>query len=141
MSKVKILAVDDDADLVETIRVVLEADGYEVIAAADAASGLERVHAERPDLILLDVMMPSGTEGFHFVWKLRRLPESYFREVPIIMLTSIHERTSLRFYPETADGTYRPGEYLPVQEFIEKPVAPADLRARVARLLAVSRNP
>ncbi len=136
----KILAVDDDRDLVESLRFVLESRGYEMVAAHDAEAGLEKVRSERPDLILLDVMMPDATEGFHFVWKLRNLEGEYFRTVPVIVLSAIHERTELRFYPESGDGTYRAGEYLPVQDFMDKPVEPNDLLDRLERVLATSRS-
>jgi CheY-like chemotaxis protein len=136
MSKsAKILIVDDDRDLVESLRIVLESGGYEVLAAYDAQQGLELTTNQRPDLIVLDVMMPDGTEGFHFVWKLRRLEEEYARNVPIIMLTAIHDRTDLRFYPDSSDNTYKAGEYLPVQDFVDKPVDPDQLLERVRRVL------
>lgn len=140
MSKAKILTVDDDRDLVEALRIVLESGGYEVVAAYDAETGLEKVRSERPDLVLLDVMMPNATEGFHFVWKLRNLEGEYFRSVPVIVLTAIHEKTELRFYPDSGDGTYNAGEYLPVQDFVDKPVEPKDLLERVERVLSTSRT-
>ncbi len=140
MTRVKILVVDDDRDLVETLRIVLESGGYDVVAAHDADAGLAKVRAERPDLILLDVMMPDATEGFHFVWKLRNLEGDYFHHLPVIVLTAIHDRTELRFYPESGDGTYRAGEYLPVQDFIDKPVDPSTLLERVEKVLAASRT-
>jgi CheY-like chemotaxis protein len=139
MSRTKVLTVDDDRDLVEVLRLVLENGGYEVIAAYDGPTGLALVQSDRPDLILLDVMMPNATEGFHFVWKLRQLEGEYFRDVPVIMLTAIHERTELRFYPESGDGTYRAGEFLPVQGFLDKPVDPKALLDRVERVLSASR--
>jgi len=140
MSSGKVLTVDDDRDLVETLRIVLESRGYEVAAAHDSETGLQKVRSERPDLILLDVMMPSATEGFHFVWKLRNLEGEYFRAVPVIMLTAIHQRTELRFYPDSGDGTYKAGEYLPVQDFVDKPVDPKNLVMRVEKVLSASRR-
>jgi CheY-like chemotaxis protein len=136
----KILIVDDDADLVETIRVVLEKEGYTVSAAYEPQTGLARTQADRPDLILADVMMPTGTEGFHFIWKVRSLQEEYFRNVPIVVLTAIHDKTSLRFYPDSGDGTYQAGEYLPVQDFVDKPIDPDELLVRIRRVLGVSRK-
>lgn len=138
MSGARILCIDDDRDIVEAMQLVLEGNGYEVLAAHDAQSGMSKIEDERPDLILLDVMMPRGTEGFHMVWKLRQKQERYFHEVPIVMLTSIHSQTSLRFYPDSGDGTYEPGEYLPVQGFLDKPVKPAELLARVRTVLTTS---
>jgi len=133
----KILMVDDDRDLHEVLRVLLEAEGYCVVSAFKGPEGLDLADKERPDLILLDVMMPEATEGFHVVWQLRGREEAYFREVPIIMLTAIHQRTALRFYPDAGDGTYSAGEYLPVQGFVDKPVEPAALLKEVGRVLAM----
>jgi len=136
MSKgTKILVVDDDVDLVETIRLVLESKGYQVVGANDAQQAFEKTKSERPDLILLDIMMPHGTEGFHFVWNLRQQEEDYFRSVPIIVLSAIHEKTDLRFYPDSGDATYKAGEYLPVQDFVDKPVDPGRLLERVDKVL------
>ena len=136
----QILIIDDDSDLVEAIRILLESNGYQANAAKDAQAGLSKVQTDRPDLILVDVMMPTGTEGFHFVWKLRNLPDEYFRNVPIIVLTAIHEKTNLLFYPDSGDGTYQAGEYLPVQDFLDKPIDPNQLLTRIQRVLAASRK-
>jgi len=132
----KILIVDDDRDLVEAMKLTLQAAGFEVTAAFDAPTGLQRAASEAPDLIILDVMMPNATEGFHFVWTLRQHAEERVRSIPIVMVTGVHGKTSLRFYPEGGDGTYRSGEYLPVQEFIDKPVDPARLVEKVRQVLA-----
>lgn len=140
MAHNKILLVDDDPDLVHALTLVLESHGYEVVAALEAKQGLELADEQRPDLIVLDVMMPEGTEGFHFVWNLRNRPDAYFQQVPIIMLTAIHQRTELRFYPDSGDGTYQAGEYLPVQGFVDKPVEPAALVAEVERVLTSIRG-
>jgi len=140
-NKTKILLVDDDQDLVDILTMVLERRGYEVVSANDASRGLAQTEAERPDLIVLDVMMPDATEGFHVVWDLRRREEAYFRDVPIIMLTAIHQSTPLRFYPDSGDGTYSAGEYLPVQGFVDKPVEPEALMKELDRVLAISRGP
>ncbi len=140
MAHNKILLVDDDPDLVHVLTLVLESHGYEVVAALEAKQGLEVADGERPDLIVLDVMMPEGTEGFHFVWNLRNRADAYFQQVPIIMLTAIHQRTPLRFYPDSGDGTYQAGEYLPVQGFVDKPVEPAALVAEIERVLTSIRR-
>ncbi len=132
----KILLVDDDPDLIHALTLVLERQGYQVVSALDPHRGLVLADTERPDLIVLDVMMPEGTEGFHFVWNIRTRPDAYFQQVPIVMLTAIHQRTALRFYPDSTDGTYQAGEYLPVQGFVDKPVEPAVLLAEVERVLA-----
>jgi CheY-like chemotaxis protein len=133
----KILIVDDDPDIVESLRIVLEQEGYATASAASSEEGLERVRSERPDLVVLDVMMPEGTEGFHFVWNLRKDPDETLRALPIIMLTAIHQTGVEKFYPEQSDGTYGPQEYLPVQTFLDKPVPFDKLVAEVKRLLDV----
>jgi len=132
----KILIVEDDPDTVEAMTLVLEKDGYEVRSAPNAEDGLKQVKVERPDLVLLDVMMPAGTEGFHFVWTLRKDPDAECRDIPIIVLTAIHESSPMKLYPDQSDGTYGEYEYLPVQGFFDKPVDMTKLLAEVKRLLA-----
>jgi CheY-like chemotaxis protein len=133
--RAKVLVVDDDPDVVEATRLILEHNGYHVLTAEDGGKGLAQVRAERPDVIVLDVMMPEGTEGFHFVWALRRDADERIKGIPIIIISAIHERTKLRFYPDQSDGTYEPGAYLPVEDFVDKPINPADLVGRIERLL------
>ena len=135
MSKAKVMVVDDDPDVVEILRLVLETADYEVESAESAPQGLEKVGKFCPDLILLDVMMPDGTEGFQFVWKLRNEFPPELAETPIVILSAIHETTRMRFYPSKSDGTYRPGEFLPVQGFIDKPADPEMLLKRIDQVL------
>jgi CheY-like chemotaxis protein len=132
----KILIVDDDPDIVGSLTMALESAGYATASAGNAEEGLDKVRAERPDLVVLDVMMPAGTEGFHFVWSLRKEDDVGIRDLPIIMLTAIHDGSPLKFYPEQSDGTYQPYEYLPVQAFLDKPVQLEKLFSEVQRLLA-----
>jgi CheY-like chemotaxis protein/DNA-binding FrmR family transcriptional regulator len=134
----KILVVDDDPDVVEFLRYILKKSAYEVVTAANADEAMSQVEAEKPDLIILDIMMPKGTEGFQFTWRLRSRPEPEYRNIPIIVVTAIHDTTSLRFYPEQSDGTYGPGEYLPVEAFIDKPVNEEELLQRIERILGVA---
>ncbi len=114
----KILMIDDDSDFVTGMRILLESRGHEFFAAFNGEQGLERVKEVNPDLILLDVMMDTRTEGVHVSLQLRdRSPESPFaayRNVPILMLTSIHQTTRLRFGPDE--------DYLPVNALLEKSV-------------------
>jgi len=132
MANEKILIIDDDDDLVHALRLPLEAAGYIVTRAASGAEGLEKVKKVNPDLIILDVMMDSTTEGFHVSLTLRS-PDSgseykAYSQIPILMLTSIHTTTSLRFAPDR--------DYLPVDAFVEKPIAPADLLKKVREFLS-----
>ena len=123
-----ILIVDDDPDVVEATKVVLEAAGYVVESAVDGKSGLEKALATEPDLIILDVMMGSDTAGFHVSYKLRENPKT--KDTPILMVSAIEKKMGMKFSPD-ADQ-----EYLPVEDFISKPIAPDDLLRKVKASLA-----
>lgn len=128
----KILIIDDDPDIILAVQLTLEAAGYQVIEAHNGVEGLKKVKDENPDLIILDVMMDTTTEGFQVTLKLRS-PDptseyAAFRDIPILMLTAIHSTTPLRFGPDE--------DYLPVDEFVDKPIDPDDLVKKVAALLA-----
>lgn len=69
------------------------------------------------------------------MWKLRSQYPDPIKDTPILVLTAIHSTTELRFYPDQSDGTYEPGEFLPVQGFIDKPVEPASLLQRISYTL------
>jgi len=138
--KAKVLVVDDDPDIVEILRLVLQTEGYQVLTAHSAADAFAKLEATPPNLILLDVMMPEGTEGFQFVWRLRNEYAPELAQTPIIILSAIHETTKLRFYPEETDGTYKPGEYLPVQAWLDKPIQVAALLRTVEQALGYSRE-
>ncbi len=132
----KILVVDDQPNIVRTVQVALESQGYEVLTAGSKEEAEAVAVANKPDLMIVDVMMPEGTEGFHLVWKIRQMEDTALSSVPIIMATGIHETTELRFYPDQTDGTYEPGEFLPVQAWMDKPIEVKDLLAKVKTLLS-----
>lgn len=131
-----ILIVEDDPDLVAAARLLLERRGYRVSSAGDALEAKRKVESERPRLILLDIMLPNGTEGFHFVWYLRDHPDPRLRATPIVVVSAIHRTVDLRLFPEEPDGEYAPGEFLPVQAFLDKPVVPSELVREVERALS-----
>jgi CheY-like chemotaxis protein len=139
-SSARILIIEDDPDVVAATRSLLERRGYRVTAATDAPEGRRRVEEDRPHLILLDVMLPRGTEGFHFVWSLRNHPDPVLRETPVVVMSAIHRTTDLRLYPEIADQEYAPGEFLPVQAFLDKPFVVSELVRVVERVLAGQRH-
>ena len=87
MSK-RVLVVDDDENTRRFLSVALEANGYEAVTAEDGDDGFQKVRDEKPDLILLDVMMPKKT-GFVLFKQLRRKDE--FKDIPVIMLTAVAE--------------------------------------------------
>lgn len=124
----KILVVDDDPDLREATEIILTSAGYQVATAGGAVEAMKRIESQTPDLILLDVMMETDTEGFHMAYELRE--DSRFKDIPIIILTCIEEKTGEVLEPEKA------GDFLPVQAFLRKPLDAAVLKAKVAELLA-----
>ncbi|MEE9191450.1 MAG: response regulator [Candidatus Aerophobetes bacterium] len=131
--KEKILVIEDDEQMVEFVKRVLEAHFYQVHSAPSAEEGLKKVKELSPDLIILDVMLETKGEGFWTAQKLKSTDaQSEYREyshIPILMLTAIHTQTEFRFSPETD------GEYLPVEDFVEKPVEPGELVQKVKNLL------
>lgn len=131
MAHGKILVVDDDPDIALATRLCLESAGYEVIEARNSTQGLDIIQKNRPDLVILDVMMDSTTEGFQMALALRSPdPQSAYKDcatIPIIMQTSIHSTTPVRFGPDQ--------DYLPVDRFMDKPVDPDELLKVVAELL------
>jgi CheY-like chemotaxis protein len=128
----KILVIDDDPDIILAARMCLEDVGHEVIDAKNGMEGLQKIQADRPDLIILDVMMDTATEGFQLALKLRNPdPKSEWAEynkIPILMLTAIHSTTPLRFEPDI--------DYLPVELFVDKPIDPEDLQRKVEWILS-----
>ena len=124
--KAKILIVDDDPDFVAATRVVLESKPYEVIVAYDGDEGLEKVKQERPDLIILDIIMPMK-DGFMVCQQLKKDPQ--LSSIPVLMLTAFGEKVG-----ETSLALSQ-GLTLEAEDFIDKPVTPAELLLRVERLL------
>jgi CheY-like chemotaxis protein len=123
--------IDDDPDVVMAVRIPLEANGHEFFAAGSGEEGLEKLKELDPDLIILDVMMETATEGFQMSLKLRdRSPDAEYaayRDIPILMLTSVHTTTSLRFEPDD--------DYLPVDAFLDKTADPDEIISKVEELV------
>jgi len=119
----KILVVDDDPDLVEDCRLILEKAGHSVASAFNVVDGKKAMERDRPDLLILDVMMESPDDGIVMAQDLRRANV----KTPILMLTSISKVTGLS-YDRSAD-------LVPVDAFQEKPVPPKRLLALVDELL------
>jgi CheY-like chemotaxis protein len=126
ISMSKILVVDDDPDFVEATRIVLENEGYEVISAADGDESLQVVRAEKPDLIILDVIMSSILDGLNVSQQLQNDPEH--QGIPIVMVTSIANTDYAALFPTD--------EYVHINAFLTKPVPPDRLLQQVSRLLA-----
>lgn len=132
-TKNKILMIDDDVNLVNVIKLVLESKGYIFNCAYSAAEGMTKIKEFCPDLIILDVIMEDFVAGFRVVSQLRTCDENseYFQysDIPILMLSSVTTKTNLDF--EHKVGT----ALLPVDAFIEKPVKPAELLKKIEELI------
>lgn len=125
----KILMIDDDKDLQEMTRLVLEKNGFEVLSAYNPEEGLQKVQSENPDLVILDVLMPSDFEGFEVARKIRE--ELKLLKLPIILLTAVHgeKKVPYRFAPHE--------QWLPVDYFFDKPVQPDVLVTKIKEFLNI----
>ena len=125
----KILVIDDDPDLQTAVKSVLESKFYQVIAALDGDEGLRKVVDERPDLIILDVIMP-GKSGFEVCRELKTDPKYYFfSHIPVLMLT---------VYPDDREKMHlsmREGMTMEAEDYLHKPFDPKELLNRVEELL------
>jgi len=124
--RAKILLVDDDVDFVESTKIILESKPYEVIVAKDGDEGLRKARTEKPDLILLDVIMPVK-DGFTAAEQLKKDPE--LRQIPTLMLTAFAEKGKETSIPVSRGFT------LETEDYIDKPVSPEELLARVEKHL------
>lgn len=116
----QILIVDDDAEIIESLTAILESRGYSVRVARDGSAGLAEAEANRPDLLILDMMMPKKS-GFLVLEKLRTLPEGL---IPTIMMTG-NEGSRHRAY----------AEMLGVKEYLRKPFALDRLLNSIRKIL------
>lgn len=121
MAKKKILVVDDEPALVELIKIRLEANGYEVSSAGDGQSAIDYVHKQKPDLIILDLMLPV-LNGYK-ACRLLKFDRKY-KDIPILMFTARAEESDRKLGEEVgADG------------YIVKPFEPNALLAKIKELL------
>jgi CheY-like chemotaxis protein len=125
-SNTKILLVDDDKDFVEATKMVLESKPYEVVVAYNGDEGLAKARKEKPDLIILDIIMPVK-DGFSAAEQLKKDPA--LKKIPVIMLTSFSQKGG-----ETSLSVSQ-GLALEADDYVDKPVAPQELLRRVERLL------
>src|SRR4030067_1400537 len=130
-SKGKILVIDDDPDYLKITSVILKANNYSVVTANNPQEGKEKLFKEKPNLILLDIMMDSPFDGFSLCHMIKTSKEyEKFKDIPVIFISAVKERigTRLTFDPRE-QGLMEPDDY------IDKPVQPDDLIARIGALL------
>lgn len=122
----RILVVDDDPDLVESVATILEKKKHDVITAYGGVEGLEKAKKEKPDAVILDVMMPDKN-GYDVCKELKGDPK--YRDIPILLLTAVASKISTTTY------THQMGMETEADDFVDKPVEPKELVKLVERLL------
>ncbi|MBM4145329.1 MAG: response regulator [Nitrospira sp.] len=134
MSGKNILLVDDDADFVEAVKLILESKSYDVMVACNGREGLKKVETEDPGLIILDVMMPE-MDGYEVCAKLKADPK--YRHIPILLLTGVGEAIP------TSKYTKEMGMRIEADDYVPKPIEPIELVDRVENLfrISMSKNP
>jgi CheY-like chemotaxis protein len=119
----RILLVDDDPDFVEIIKTVLESEGYEVTSASDGTQAMRQMRHQRPDLVLLDVMMSYVLDGLEVSHEMEQDP--VLSQIPVIMVSSIAGSPYAGMFPTD--------EYIPIDAWLSKPINPPDLLRVVAK--------
>lgn len=128
MGKKLILVVDDDRDIIESIKVILEANGYKMSSAASKDEALKKLESISPDLFILDVMMKKMSDGFDLARKLKA--DDKYKDIPIIVLTAVGKKTGFMFSVDAGDEAW-----LPIDEYVEKPITSKHLLSLVNKLL------
>ena len=122
----RILMVDDDPDIVESVTMVLQKNNHEVIQAYGGIEGLEKAKQEKPDAIILDVMMPDK-DGYEVCKELKSDPDC--QDIPSLLLTAVVSQIPSTTY------THRMGMETEADDYVDKPVEPNELVRLVERLL------
>ena len=122
----KILVVDDDKDFIKITKMILQANNYGVVTASNGEEGLKVMRAEKPDLVILDVMMSYILDGLDV--RRTMAEDKDLKEIPVIMATSL---TAAR-----AKGTLPTDEYVPSAEWVHKPIDPDTLLEQVKKALS-----
>jgi CheY-like chemotaxis protein len=125
--KKTILLIDDDADIHEAVRMILEPSGYKIECALTGPAGLEAARGHKPDLILLDIMLDSPSEGFHLAYELKK--DDVLKTIPIIIISSIGKTMGMDYAKELGS------DYVPVNMFLDKPFDAGTLRGAVQKAL------
>ncbi len=123
----KILVVDDDPDLVEATTIILKTKQYDVVPAYGGVEGLEKARTEKPDLIVLDVMMPDK-DGYTVCKELKA--DAVLSAIPVLLLTAVVSHIPTTRY------SHQMGMETEADDYIDKPVDPAELVKRIEALLS-----
>jgi len=121
----KILVVDDDPDFVESTSLILRPEGYEIISASNGDEGWAQLEREKPDLVILDVVMSSVLDGLQLSQRMH--DEAAYRDIPVLMVTSIANTDYAALFPTD--------EAIHIDALLSKPVSPERLLDDIRRLL------
>jgi CheY-like chemotaxis protein len=128
----KILIIDDDLDIIDSLRMILESNGYEVAVKTDTDNLIEDIRQASPDLIILDIIFPEDPNaGFTAARTLHKTED--VNRVPVLLLSAVNQQSNMSFGFSDADISE---DFMPVKGFIEKPVEPSVLLSKVKELLA-----
>ena len=127
-----VLIIDDDPDVREALRLMLRPKGYELTMCASGPEGRAAAHNRRPDLIILDIMLSTVTEGFHIAYDFGK--DETLARVPIIMISSIGDTMGIEYAKEIGSN------YTPAQNFLSKPLETATMLVAVEEALAIGRK-
>jgi len=128
MEGARILVTDDDPEMLKIITLILESQGYQVSAAHDGEEALTKVEEEKPDLLILDLLMPR-MDGFEVVKRLNEQAGTGGNKIPILILSAVREESSRRRYE--LETKTPPG----IDDYVEKPISPPLLLQRVEKVL------
>ena len=131
MEKIKkILVVDDDTEFTDAIKGLLKLAKYDVVIASNEKEGREKYYAEKPDLVLLDIMMDSSVDGFTLCHDIKTSRKDWEKDIPVILVSALKEKTGSRYtFTGEQEGWMGPDDYL------DKPVKPDELLACIEKLL------
>jgi len=127
-AKINILIIEDDPDMHDVMNAILTSQGYELKSCYTGPDGMAAARERKPDLILLDIMLSSPSEGFHLAYELKR--DDVLKDVPIIMISSIGKTMGMDYAKELGS------DYVQAERFLNKPFDAQTLREAVAEVLA-----
>lgn len=132
MAMSKIYIIDDDRNIVESMSIVLKKNGYEVVSQYTEENVVDNLLDSKPDMVILDVMFPQNVSaGFDIAREIKN--DKRVSHIPIIMLSAINEKG---VYSGTFSNTDRDNSWLPVDEFVEKPIKPDQLLEKVKNVIS-----
>jgi len=129
-----ILIVDDDLDIIDSLKMILEANGHQVSVKTDPDNLVESVKQSPPDLIILDIIFPENPNaGFAAARELHKVEK--VKDIPVLLLSAVNQLSKMSFGFSETDISE---DFMPVKGFIEKPVEPLVLIARINEILGTA---